>query len=169
MTAIRLARAEDLAALHLVERAAGAPFRALGMDDIADDEPPPIEHLASYQQAERAWVAVVDGEVVAYLILDVVAGAAHIEQVSVDPRHGRQRIGQRLIETAADWARARGLRELTLTTFADVPWNAPYYARLGFTALSEAELSPELAAVRRLEQERGLDRWPRVAMRRTLA
>jgi GNAT superfamily N-acetyltransferase len=165
---IRPARAEDLVAMQLVERAAGEPFRALGMDEIADDEPPPLEHLAQYQQAGRAWVAVVDGEVVAYLVLDVVADAAHVEQVSVDPRHGRQRIGQRLIETAADWARARGLHELTLTTFADVPWNAPYYARLGFSPLPDAAQPPELAAIRDLERARGLDRWPRVAMRREL-
>ncbi len=168
MADIRPARAEDLVAMQLVERAAGEPFRALGMNEIADDELPPIEHLAQYQQAGRAWVAVVDDEVVAYLVLDVVADAAHIEQVSVDPRHGRQRIGQRLIETAADWAGARGLHELTLTTFADVPWNAPYYALLGFTALTETELSPELAAVRQTERARGLDRWRRVAMCRVL-
>lgn len=150
--------------MQLVERLAGEPFRAIGMDPIADDEPPLVEHLSQYQQAGRAWVAVDGGEVVAYLILDVVADAAHIEQVSVDPRHGRQRIGQALIKTAAAWASQHGLHKLTVTTFADVPWNAPYYARLGFTALTEPELSPQLATIRSMERARGLDRWPRLAM-----
>jgi GNAT superfamily N-acetyltransferase len=111
----------------------------------------------------------VDGDVVvAYLVLDVVAGAAHIEQVSVDPAYARRRIGQQLIEAAAEWAVRHGLHELTLTTFADVPWNAPYYARLGFSRLPDEALPPELAAIRDAERARGLDRWPRVAMARAL-
>ena len=96
----------------------------------------------------------------------VVADAAHIEQVSVDPRYARQRIGRRLIEAAAEWARAQGLEQLTLTTFAHVPWNAPYYETLGFAVIDEREQAPELRAIRDLERADGLDRWPRVAMGR---
>jgi GNAT superfamily N-acetyltransferase len=165
---IRPALADDLIAMQRVERSAGEPFRALGMDAVADDDPPPTAILARYQRAGRAWVAVVGREVVAYLVLDVVGDAGHIEQVSVDPRHGRQGIGRRLIETAAAWCREHGSAALTLTAFSDVPWNAPYYARLGFVEISEADLPPALAATRALETARGLDRWPRLAMRRSL-
>jgi GNAT superfamily N-acetyltransferase len=138
------------------------------MDAVADDEPLPLEHLERYQRAGRAWVAVDGAEVVAYLLVDVLAGAAHVEQVSVDPGHARQGIGRRLIDTAAAWARRQGLEALTLTTFEHVPWNAPYYARLGFTVVAESALSPELRSVRQDERRRGLDRWPRVAMRKPL-
>lgn len=31
-----------------------------------------------------------------------------------------------------DEARSRGYELLTLRTYADVPWNAPFYARVGF-------------------------------------
>jgi hypothetical protein len=47
-----------------------------------------------------------------------------------------------------------------------VPWNAPYYARLGFRILDDAEVTPGLRAIRQREAEIGLDRWPRVCMRR---
>lgn len=57
---------------------------------------------------------------------------------------------------------------MTLTSFALAPWNAPYYARLGFVVISAAEQPPELREIRRIEAERGLDTWPRVAMRRQL-
>ena len=80
----------------------------------------------------------------------------------------RRGIGRALVEHAAGRAAAEGLAALTLTTFADVPWNAPYYARLGFRVLAEDDLTPGLRAVRAAERERGLDRWPRVAMRRGL-
>ena len=55
---------------------------------------------------------------------------------------------------------------MTLTTFADVPWNAPSYARLGFHVLQEHERTDGLRRIRRLEVWLGLDRWPRTAMAR---
>ena len=61
-----------------------------------------------------------------------------------------------------------GLPALTLTTFAYVPWNAPYYARCGFRVLDDAEITPGLRAIREQEAALGLDRWPRVCMRRDL-
>ena len=168
MTTIRPARAADLPALQGVERAAGAPFRVLGMHAVADDEPPPLEHLAEYQRADRAWVAEERGQVVGYLLVDVLAGAAHVEQVSVDPAHARRGIGRALIGTAERWAREHGLSSMTLTSFEHVPWNAPYYARLGFVVLLDGEQSSEIAAMRQAEADRGLDVWPRVAMRKQL-
>jgi len=165
---IRFARVEDLQTLPEIERRAGEAFRSLGMDSVAEDDPLPAQHLADYQQVGRAWVAEDAGQVVGYLLLDLVAGAAHIEQASVEPSHARRRIGSQLIEAAAGWARHHGLRAMTLTSFALVPWNAPYYTRLGFVVLPDADQSPELREIRRSEVARGLDAWPRVAMRRPL-
>ena len=102
---------------------------------------------------------------VGYLLVDAVDGAAHIEQVSVHPDHARRRIGRALIERAAWWARSRGLGALTLTTYPEVPWNGPYYERLGFSYLAAEEETPGLRAIRKREQARGLDAWPRACMR----
>ncbi len=77
-------------------------------------------------------------------------------------------MGRALVAYAADCARDRGLAGLTLTTFTDVPWNAPYYERLGFRRLAAAELTPGLRRIRAAEAAHGLDRWPRVCMRRDL-
>ena len=64
--------------------------------------------------------------------------------------------------------RERGFPAVTLTTFRDVVWNAPYYERCGFRILLLGEVTPELAAIRRQEAERGFDQWPRVCMRREI-
>jgi len=48
----------------------------------------------------------------------------HVEQVSVDPGSARRRLGRALLEHAASWAAADDIGALTLTTFAQVPWNA---------------------------------------------
>ncbi|GAA0470778.1 GNAT family N-acetyltransferase [Streptomyces sp. NPDC046215] len=166
---IRTAGVDDLPVLQEIERAAGECFRAVGMAEIAEDEPLPLDVLARYQRDGLAWVAVDGaGAPVAYLLADPVDGGLHVEQVSVHPRAARQGVGRWLLEHAAARAVAGGSRALTLTTFANVPWNAPYYARCGFTVLSEDALTPGLRAIRRQEAAHGLDRWPRVCMRRLL-
>lgn len=162
---IRPARPDDLPELPEVERAAGLPFRGIGMDVVADDDPPTVDELAAYQADGRAWVfADPDDRPVAYLLVAVVDGHAHIEQVSVRPEHARRGIGRQLVEVAREWAVARGLPALSLTTYAEVPWNGPYYERLGFAVVPEAELSPGLREIRAAEAAKGLDAWPRVVM-----
>ncbi|MGX7675565.1 GNAT family N-acetyltransferase [Plantactinospora sp. DSM 117369] len=166
---IRPARQPDLPGLRDIERAAGRAFRDIGMPEIADDEPPSVAELARHQRAGLAWVAVdADDLPVGYLVAEPVDGNLHVEQVSVHPRAARRGVGRQLIAHLAAYAAASGVPALTLTTFTDVPWNAPYYSRCGFVVLDERELSPGLAAIRAREAAHGLDRWPRVCMRRDL-
>ena len=136
------------------------------MDLVADDDPGSVEELAPYAEGGRAFVAAdASDRPVGYLLLDVVDGAAHIEQVSVHPLHARQRIGRALIERAVTWARHRGLDALTLTTYVEVPWNGPYCEQLGFQYVTTEEETPELRAIRDRERASGLDAWPRACMR----
>src|SRR5206468_7695746 len=55
---IRLARSDDLASIVEIERAAGELFRSVGMDLVADDDPPTVQELAFYAEGGRAFVAV---------------------------------------------------------------------------------------------------------------
>jgi GNAT superfamily N-acetyltransferase len=106
---------------------------------------------------------------VAYVLAEPVDGNVHIEQVSVDPACARRGIGRALIDHVAARAEAAGVPALTLCTFAEVPWNAPYYERCGFRVLADDELTPGLRRIRAEEARVGLDRWQRVCMRRELA
>jgi ribosomal protein S18 acetylase RimI-like enzyme len=166
---IRVVREAELPLLQDIERAAGECFRAVGMPQIADDEPLPLDVLAGYYRAGRAWVATDATDTAAgYLITDVVDGNLHIEQVSVHPRCARRGVGRALIDHLAGHGRATGAPALTLTTFSDVPWNGPYYERCGFVALSDNDLTAGLRLIRQREAAHGLDRWPRICMRRNL-
>jgi GNAT superfamily N-acetyltransferase len=159
----------DLPELANIEVVAGKAFADIGMDAVAGDEALPQDQLRAYLDGGRAWVAVNTNDVpVAYVIVDVVDGNAHIEQVSVDPAYAHQRIGQALIERVGTWASERGYPALTLTTFVEVPWNLPYYERLGFSRLTDADETPGLRAIRAHEASLGLDQWPRCCMRRDL-
>lgn len=166
---IRAVRQAELPVLRDIERAAGQCFRDIGMPQIAEDEPLPLEVLTRYRQADRAWVATDSADKpVGYLIVDVVDGNFHIEQVSVHPRCARRGVGREMLDHLAGHATASGVPALTLTTFAAVPWNAPYYIRCGFLTLHDSDLTPGLRAIRQREAAHGLDRWPRVCMRRDL-
>lgn len=159
---IRLAETGDVAALPAIEAAAGEAFRGIGMAEVADDPLPETDDLARHVGEGQIWVAEVGGEVAGYALAVLRDGQAHLEQVSVHPDLAGRRIGVQLIAAVRTWARERGDEHLTLTTFTDVPWNAPYYRRLGFRPLRDAELGPELAA--EITQERRRFRAPRMAM-----
>lgn len=146
--------------------AAGEPFRELGMLSVADDDPPAAECLMEAIEREMCWVYETPaGGVVAYLAAIGMDESLHIEQVSVDPAFARLRYGARLIEHAERDAAARGYPLLTLTTFTEVPWNAPYYASLGF----REHLNEELAEVLSGEGGLGMEDWPRIGMAREIS
>jgi GNAT superfamily N-acetyltransferase len=166
---LRDANVTDLPRLQEIERGAGEVFRHVGMNAVADDEPLGLGLLRGYVDRGRAWVIADHADVpMAYLIADVVDGGGHIEQVSVIPGHARQGLGRVLLDHACEWALSNGLKAVTLTTFANVPWNAPYYERCGFRRLPADDLMPGLLRLRREEADHGLDAWPRVCMRRLL-
>lgn len=163
--AVRAASAEDLAGLPALEQAADALFEQFGIWPL-----PQAPEAADKAALARAAAVLVAGRPpVGFARLELIGGAAHLEQLSVDPAFGRRGVGTALVRACCDWAVRHDHAELTLTTFAQVPFNAPFYARLGFSVVDDAVLPPHLAALRRREAEIGLDALgPRVAMRRVL-
>ncbi len=133
-TSVRAARAEDAAALEAIEVAADT----LLIDRFsASDWPPPTdaEERASLPGFVLVAESAEDGEVptlVGFVHVLEIDGHAHLEQLSVLPSFGRRGIGRRLVDAALAEARYRGHALITLRTYADVPWNAPFYASCGF-------------------------------------
>jgi GNAT superfamily N-acetyltransferase len=163
---IRPAEPPDLVPVRELERAAGERFREVGLAHVADHEPASVDELARYAEAGRAWVA--DGgkgPPVGYVLVDVVDGCAHVEQVSVHPDHQGRGVGRALMDVAHGWARATERPAVTLTTFDAVEWNRPLYEHLGYRVLQDHELGPELRARRDHEADLGLDPAARVCMR----
>jgi GNAT superfamily N-acetyltransferase len=168
--AIRLARSEDVHVLPAVELAASALY-----EDRADDldvQPATLETVTQIREFESArqagslWVAIgPDGQPVGFALVREVDGVAHLEELDVHPSHGRQGLGATLLTTVCDWARETGFPAVTLSTFREVPWNGPFYARHGFRILHRSELSPGLVEIRELERRKGLRMDLRVMMR----
>jgi putative acetyltransferase len=123
--------------------------------------------LRRAQREGRLWVALARNRPVGFAHVEQLEpGVAHLEELDVHPAHGRRGLGRRLVNAVCRWAAEEGHRSVTLTTFRDVPWNKPFYARLGFEELPRNALSPALRAVVDDETRRGLDPSKRVVMRR---
>lgn len=162
---IRPSRETDLPLISAVEKSGDAQFKAVGMDLVADAPVPDPEDFGDSHRAGRLLVAVTGADaLVGFVRIEIVDNTAHVEQVSVHPDHQGRGVGSALLQAAEGWARSQGYTHLTLTTFRDVAWNGPYYARLGWVLLPEGEWGPELSAARQHERDLGLDRWPRQAM-----
>jgi GNAT superfamily N-acetyltransferase len=166
--AVRRPRVDELEAMRRIGELAGQRFAEVGMDDIANDPPFTLDELEQWRAAGRAWVRTVDGEPVGFAVVDVLDGAAHIEEVDVLPDAQGAGHGVALLDHIAAWARANGLSAVTLTTFRDVPWNRPFYERHGFEVIALDRLPPELAQRRDDEAAHGLDPAQRVCMRRAV-
>ena len=157
---IRVAGPADLAEIPTIDERAEAIFRVAGyalparaFDDAALD-------------CARL-VLVVDDPPAGFVWVDELDDEAHLRELSVLPRAMRRGHGSRLLEAACRWASEQGYPAMTLTTFVDVPWNAPFYAARGFVTVDAP--GPELQAVRERERLAGLDAvGPRVVMRREL-
>jgi GNAT superfamily N-acetyltransferase len=167
MRRVRRSLSTECSRLREIEILAGAVFRTIGMEWVADSDPMSVEMLEDYVRRGHSWVAVDElDRPVGYVVVDVVDGNAHIEQISVLPDHRGRGLGKDLLDAVQTWAIETGYPALTLTTFTHVPWNRPLYEHLGFVVVPEDELQPGLRRVREHESRIGLDPMWRVCMRR---
>ncbi len=166
---IRKARPSDFPLLQEVERVAGRLFAEVGLGGITDDDTTSIQDFTECEHEGLLWVAVTANDLpVGFAYVEIVAGQPHLDELDVHPDHGRRGIGAALVETVIDWARANAYTGVTLTTFRDVPWNMPFYARLGFGVVAPSNLTPALRQIVDDETRRGLPPDQRVVMRRDL-
>lgn len=158
---VRRALPRDLDHLPEIDRRADSLFRVAGMD--LPELPFPLDGLH-----ESRAVFVAGDPPVGFVQLDEIDGNAHVQELAVLPSHMRQGLGSSLLDAACDWARTNGYSAITLTTYAEVAWNAPFYESRGFVELTE--LTPELVEIRDWERDVGLDAiGRRIAMRRELS
>lgn len=151
---MRAAQQSELSLLPAIERSGEAMFAEQGI--TFPPGPTVIEELVGHS----AEILVIGDPLVGFAGLVCVDGRLHLEQISIDAAQGRRGIGTRLLQAVL----ARG-EPVTLITFRDIPWNAPWYARHGFTELSTPQWGPELSAHWQKEIDAGLHKLgPRLVM-----
>jgi GNAT superfamily N-acetyltransferase len=160
-----LARARELAQLPAIEAAAATlfpPGRLPEPNLMMTD----TQFLAA-SNAGQLLVARVNEQPVGYALCSTQGTALHLEEVSVHPDFGRRGIGRQLVLAVLDLAAAGALGTVTLTTFSDLRWNAPFYKSLGFAVIAHPNSPPGSAPAHvldHLRQEAALGFTHRVGM-----
>lgn len=153
---VRAAEGSDAESVHAIETSADALLiDALG----AWKWPPAQEPVARLSTPGFVLIAEDDGAPIGFAHVVEIDGSAHLDQLSVVPSAGRQGYGRMLLTAALDEARERGHSRVTLRTYAEVPWNAPFYASCGF--LESIPETPFLRGLVDAEATLGIDRYGR--------
>ena len=166
---LRLARAEDAGAFHAIE------IDAAGMLEAREELkgiplPPPLSEPDYVRLIARGHClsAVDDGTPVGFVACRPVGRSLHIGELSVATTHQQHGIGGALLRAIGVDARNSGFSALTLNTFRDVPFNAPFYARHGFVEVENFESWRHLQDSLDMEVALGLPAHSRIAMVRFL-
>lgn len=164
---IRAALPHEIRLLPQIESSADRRFARVGLQLVVDM---PGHSIAALERGRRhglLWVATAPrGPVVGFALMEINRGTALIEQLSVLDRWQGHGFGTALIERCAETARALGHAPLYLTTYRDVAWNKPFYARRGFTDVPRGALNRTLRGVLLLEVSHGHPVWRRAVMQR---
>lgn len=164
----RIVKAEEKHARLLpgVERSAGKSFlNVQGYEWIASDTVMTAKaHMKLIGQG-TVWLALgSDHHVWGFLSAEVCLDVLHIWEISVHQDAQGQGIGRSLMAEAEAFAVQQGLRAVSLTTFRYVPFNAPYYERLGYAIMGDAALDDRLRSILADEAASGLKEDTRCAM-----
>ena len=151
-------------ALPAIERSASELFRHdpqlawLTDAEVLDA----AQHMSAIKQA-YVWVAE-STELAGFLRAVKIDQHLHIEELSVSQRFQGQGMGRALVSAAIEHARALRLNAVTLTTFRDLTWNAPFYQRIGFVELNPSKTDHHLREALQAEIAHGFPADRRCAM-----
>jgi ribosomal protein S18 acetylase RimI-like enzyme len=144
---LRLAQPEDAEGFHEVEEDAA---RLLSREPSLDGLPiPPSRSPEEYRgmiRQRHCLTAISEDQVVGFAATSRIAREVHLHELSVAIAFQRRRIGATLLNALKIDCRNSGVRAITLHTFRDISWNAPFYARHGFVVIEDLQAYPRLAA-----------------------
>ncbi|KAH8678869.1 putative acetyltransferase [Tricladium varicosporioides] len=166
---IRSARPSDIPLLERVERSAAEIFRTVGLDHLLDGDMMNPSVLAKMAAMNHLWIAVNDwDQPIGFLGGHDIEGKFHLAEVSVAREFQGRGVGRALMATMVEQAQREGYKAITLTTFRNVPWNGPWYRRLGFSEVDEKNVDHYYLSILENEAEHGLDRSSRCVMHKLI-
>ena len=167
---LRKAAQADAAIFPELEQSAGLSFRAdreIAWLAEADNLP-----AARYRDIiAEGWSWIAEGErakPVAFVAATLEGEELHLWEFNVHIEYQCRGIGRRLLRRLITEATAAKIPAMTLTTFRDLPWNAPFYRSMGFELVTSRGLDPRLAGLLAEEAHMGLPAARRCAMRRKI-
>jgi GNAT superfamily N-acetyltransferase len=132
------------------------------LSDLANDQEEPIQ-IQKWLAQGRIYLAVSNSEPVGFIAAYPVDGAIYIAEVSVVESFQGKGVGGKLVDAVIQWALLRCMHDgskparVSLTTFADVPWNGKWYEKRGFKEVDPVIIGPwhvEMVADDKMNLER---------------
>ncbi len=162
---IEMARIKYVSDLPEISRAAAEIFPIEDLPLALRSKTNPVEVFEKALSAQKLWITIDENtdRAIGFAFLSEKCGQIHLCEISVHPDHGRQGLGTNLLKNVIIWANNEKYSRLTLTTFRHLPWNAPFYTKLGFKVIEQPELSFCLNQLLD-EESKGLDKSKRVLM-----
>ncbi len=171
---LRPAETTDIEAMRDIERRATQIFRNIGYDFCADGPIRDIDEHARVQASGLTLIGITAaasahaGAPAGFAVFEPLDGEAHLVEIDVDPSFQGMGLARLLIAAGEDWAQLKGFDGMTLTTYRDVPWNAPFYRRHGFAEFEPDHDRKGLRDTIEREAAWGFALKPRIAMRKRL-
>ena len=106
---------------------------------------------------------------VGFALIGFLDRELYLYELDVAPPHGRRGLGRRLVEAVLAFAVSEGTASVTLSTFRDIPWNGPFYAKAGFREVPRNQWTPAFHLLHARQIEAGLPVELRCFMRKELA
>ena len=143
---LRTATLDDIGAIQAVDVDASRLFDPTGLIHEGPDGAQPVPAKAVEDGIRSGLVTVAiyapDDQIVGFTLSRRVSPDLYLDQISVSPAFGRRGIGAQLLERVIEQADDLKLRGVILSTFRDLAWNGPFYARHGFLEIPRENMKP---------------------------
>lgn len=167
---LRKAAQADAVIFPELEQSAGLSFRAdREISWLAYADNLPAERYRDIIAEGWSWIA--EGEraqPLAFVAATLEGEELHLWEFNVHIEYQRRGIGRGLLQRLIAEAMGSRIPAMTLTTFRDVPWNAPFYRSMGFEPVAPEQLDSRLAGLLAEDARMGLPPARRCAMRRKI-
>jgi len=149
------ALAEDIGRLIEVDLAASQLFASTGLlsEDALQDHVPEAVMEQAIEAGDLIKTCDQTGLPVGFALVSRRGGTLYLDQLSVHPDHGRRGLGADLLRQVFQLAKQRRLKQVTLSTFRDVPWNGPFYARMGFREIPRKDMAGWMLDLEKIQAE----------------
>jgi GNAT superfamily N-acetyltransferase len=161
---IRKCRIDEVDFLAEIEKEASKLFSDYGLEAGALADATLKEEFVQAAEQGLLWVAVISGKIIGFALVLIIEGQPLLAELDVLPQFGKRGIGTKLLNEVISWAKFKKYSIITLTTFKNIPWNYPFYKKMGFMVLPENLYTSGINKLVEHEHSRGLYQEERCVM-----
>ena len=165
---LRTATVDDIPRICDIESSASGRFGSIPeLADLAQGEELQAMTLKAQQwlAVGRIYVADHHAQIAGFIAAHPMDDALYVAEISTHADHQRKGVGGMLLDAVFQWALVRAMHDgtrvarVSLITYAEVPWNGPWYGKRGFQEVNAKSVGPwHVQKMTKDEEERNLVR-----------